>query len=90
MSDAFERAADQEEAEFRERHRRRESQGHRTGFRIHLATFIGVQVLIFVVWLVVWQTSGDGYPWFLFPLLAWGVGVLAHYAAVRDVLRRHR
>jgi hypothetical protein len=87
MSDAFERAADREEAEFRERRERREAQGQRTAFRIHLTVYLGVQVLLFAVWLVIWQTSGDGYPWFLFPLIAWGVGVLAHYAAVRDKMR---
>jgi hypothetical protein len=87
MSDAFERAADREEEEYRDGRRRRHAQGHRTGFRIHLTVYLAVQVLLFAVWLVVWQTSGDGYPWFLFPLLAWGVGVLAHYAAVRDTMR---
>lgn len=88
MSDAFERAADREEQEHRERRERRTSQGNRTAFRIHLTTYVGVQILIFVVWLLVLGLGGTGHPWFLYPLLGWGVGVLAHYAAVRDKLRR--
>jgi uncharacterized membrane protein len=91
MSDAFERAADREEEEYRarrERRERRNSEGNRTAFRIHLTTYIAVQVLIVVVWALVLALGGTGHPWFLYPLLAWGVGVAAHYAAVRDRLRK--
>lgn len=70
--DAFERAAHKELVVERRR-----------GFRIHLFVYLAVQVLLFATWAL---TSNDGQvmPWFVFPLLGWGIGVVAHYFAVRD------
>ena len=57
------------------------------GFYIHLAVYSGVNVLLFFIW---WFRGG--FPWFVFPLLGWGVGLLAHYLwafaqiSVTDVL----
>ena len=31
----------------------------------------------------VWAATGMGHPWFIYPLFGWGVGLAAHYAAVR-------
>jgi hypothetical protein len=84
MSDAFERAAERAEAEDRRRRRERATRGHRKGFRIHATVFIAVQVLLVVVWALQWQFGGTAHPWFLYPLLGWGVGLAAHYAAIRD------
>jgi 2TM domain len=83
MSDAFERAAERAEAEDRRRRRERFARGQRQAFRIHATVFVAVQVLLVVVWALV----GAGYPWFLYALVGWGVGLAAHYAAVRDSLR---
>jgi 2TM domain-containing protein len=83
MSDAFERAAERAEAEDRRRRRERVARGHRQAFRIHATVFVAVQVLLVVVWALV----GAGYPWFLYALVGWGVGLAAHYAVVRDSLR---
>jgi len=44
------------------------------GFYVHLAVYSGVNVMLFVIW---WFTGG--YTWFVFPLLVWGVGLLAHF-----------
>jgi hypothetical protein len=44
------------------------------GFYIHLGVYSGVNVMLFVIW---WLTGG--YPWFVFPLLGWGVGLFAHF-----------
>jgi hypothetical protein len=44
------------------------------GFYIHLGVYSGVNVMLSVIW---WLTGG--YPWFVFPLLGWGVGLLAHF-----------
>ena len=55
------------------------------GFYIHFSVYVGVNVLLFFVW---WFTRGDtsvpnaSFPWFIFPLVGWGIGVLAHYLAV--------
>ena len=83
MSDAFERAAARAEAEDRRRQHERSARGQRQAFRIHATVFVAVQVLLVVVWALV----GAGYPWFLFALVGWGVGLAAHYAVSRDSLR---
>jgi fatty acid desaturase len=74
-TDPFDRAVEKERSERRQRRRR----AARAGFRVHLAVFAAVQALIFVTWLV---TSGGDFPWFVFPLLGWGIGLAAHAAAV--------
>jgi 2TM domain-containing protein len=73
--DSFERAASREGVD-----------QARIGFRIHLFVYVAVQVMLAAIW---WFTSNQGevMPWFIFPLLGWGIGVVAHYAAVRSRLR---
>ncbi len=84
MTDAFERAAERAESETRKRRRERSAGWQRKGFRIHATVFIAVQILIVAVWALQWQLGGTGYPWFVYPLLGWGVGLAAHYAAIHD------
>lgn len=43
-------------------------------FQIHATTWLTVNVLLFVIWLV----TGAGFPWFLFPALGWGVPLAIH------------
>jgi hypothetical protein len=43
-----------------------------------------VNILLFFVW---WFTRGydipgASFPWFFFPLVGWGIGLVAHYVAV--------
>jgi hypothetical protein len=61
-------------AAFREREARQILK-HRA-FYVHLAVFVAVQVMLFGVWAL----AGGGYPWFLFPLMGWGIGLVAHGA----------
>ncbi len=61
-------------AAFREREARQILK--KRAFYLHLAVFIAVQVMLFVVWVMV----GGGFPWFLFPLMGWGIGIVAHGA----------
>lgn len=51
------------------------------GFYIHLGVFSGVNALLILIW---WFTGGyEGvFPWFVFPLFGWGVGLLAQYLSV--------
>jgi hypothetical protein len=93
--DPFERAVEraeaahkQQEAARRARSAERWSSGQRKAFRIHATVFVSVQLLIVTIWVLVWATTGHHYPWFIFPLLGWGVGLAAHYAVVRDHLTR--
>jgi hypothetical protein len=92
--DPFDRAVERVEAaqehadaERRERRRARWSSDQRRGFRIHATVFVAVQLLLVAVWALSWATEGDSYPWFIYPLLGWGVGLAAHFAAVRGHLR---
>jgi hypothetical protein len=50
------------------------------GFYIHVAVYIGVNTMLFLIWLF---TGGLAvFPWFLFPLVFWGIGLVAHYLTV--------
>lgn len=70
------------------RARSRFNSGHRKAFRIHLTVFIAVNLMLFAIWLTTWQLNdAPGYPWFIWPLFGWGIGLAAHWAAVRDHLR---
>ena len=46
----------------------------KVGFYVHLGVYSGVNFVLFVIW---WLTGG--FPWFVFPLLGWGVGLFAHF-----------
>ena len=48
------------------------------GFYTHLATYIGVNIVLVVIWAV----TGAGFPWFVFPLGGWGIGILFHFLGV--------
>jgi hypothetical protein len=80
MSDAFERAVERADAADRRRRRERSARGQRLSFRIHATVFVAVQALLVLVWLL----TGGGYPWFLYALGGWGIGLAAHFAAIRD------
>jgi hypothetical protein len=90
MNDAFERAANQAEAERRRKRRQRSARGQMKGFRIHATVFVAVQALLVTVWALQWQLGGTGHPWFLYALAAWGVGLAAHFAAIHDSFRAGR
>ncbi len=61
-------------AAFREREARQILK--KRAFYLHLAVFVAVQVMLFVVWVMV----DGGFPRFLFPLMGWGIGIVAHGA----------
>ncbi len=66
--DDFARAA------FREREARQILR--RRAFLVHLAVYAAVNLML----VGVWALAGGGFPWFLFPIMGWGVGVVAHGA----------
>ena len=73
-TDPFERAVAADRRRRAERWRTAEV----TGFRIHLAVYVAVQVLLVVTW---WLT-GAGFQWFWFPLIGWGIGLALHAIVV--------
>ena len=45
-------------------------------FRTHVTVYICVNIFLILIWAF---ASGGGYPWFLFPLGGWGIGLFFHY-----------
>jgi hypothetical protein len=43
-------------------------------FFAHLASYLIINGAL----VAVWALTGEGYPWFVWPLLGWGVGVAFH------------
>jgi uncharacterized membrane protein len=62
-------------AAFREREARQILR--RRAFLVHLSIYGAVNLML----VGVWALAGGGFPWFLFPLMGWGVGVVAHAAS---------
>jgi len=47
----------------------------RKGFYTHLIVYICVNIFLIIIWAF---PAGGGFPWFLFPLCGWGIGILFH------------
>ncbi len=47
-------------------------------FRAHLVAYVLVNAFLWAIWGVVWLTSGPWFPWPLFALFGWGIGVAFH------------
>jgi hypothetical protein len=47
----------------------------RREFFIHLAVYIVVNIMLVLIWAF---AAGRGYPWFVWPLGGWGIGLLSH------------
>jgi hypothetical protein len=45
------------------------------GFYTHLIVYVCVNALLVVIWAV----TGAGFPWFVFPLGGWGIGLIFHF-----------
>ncbi len=60
---------------FREREARQLRR--RRAFWLHASIWFAVNTMLVVIWAV----TGGGHPWFVYPLLGWGVGLAAHGAA---------
>lgn len=62
---------DLREAATRNLHRKQE-------FRTHLAAYLIVNGLLVATWLVLWFVVGFWFPWPLFPVAGWGIGLAMH------------
>ncbi|MFI7027322.1 DUF1707 domain-containing protein [Microbispora rosea] len=66
----------------RAQRRVRKARAARLGVRIHAGVYAGMSLLMVVVWLAVGRATGSWYPWPIWPVLGWGVGVLGHAVPV--------
>jgi len=41
----------------------------------HFGIYLAVNAFLVVLW---WAIGG-GFPWFIFPLFGWGIGIAAHF-----------
>lgn len=89
---AVQRVQAAEQAELATKRRRRNeiiSSSSRSGFRIHASVYVATNLMLIMIWLATWLINGvTGYPWFIYPLLGWGIGLAAHFAAVQQHLTR--
>lgn len=49
------------------------------GFYVHLAVYVLVNIMLVLIWAF---TAGGGFPWFIYPLGGWGIGLLLHFLVV--------
>ncbi|MEE8318020.1 MAG: 2TM domain-containing protein [Dehalococcoidales bacterium] len=49
------------------------------GFFVHLAAYVIINVMLILLWAF---AAGGGYPWFIWPLGGWAVGLLFHFLGV--------
>ena len=47
----------------------------RVDFRRHLTVYFITNLAFWVIWYV----TGKGYPWPVWPMAGWGIGVILHY-----------
>ena len=43
-------------------------------FYLHLSIYLTTNIFL----VVIWALTGAGFPWFIFPIMGWGIGLVAH------------
>jgi hypothetical protein len=69
--------------------RERHAAAARAGMRWHIGGYVAGSLLMIAIWLAVGVSAGAWYPWPIWPILGWGIGVFGHVIPVRQALR-HR
>jgi len=54
----------------------------KVSFYIHIAIYIMVNLMLIIIWYVTARGDLSIFPWFIFPLIGWGVGLVAHGVGV--------
>jgi hypothetical protein len=62
----------------------------RRSLRNHTQSFLSTNLFIFLLWLTIALTTGAWFPWFMFPLLGWGLGYTMHVLGYRSWVSDHR
>lgn len=50
----------------------------RQEFASHLIAYVTVNGLLVTIWFVIGVASGSWFPWPLFPIAGWGIGLVLH------------
>lgn len=48
----------------------------KVGFYIHFAAYLGVNAMFVLFW---WITTPMAFPWFVIPMVGWGIGIVIHF-----------
>ncbi|MFC1871664.1 2TM domain-containing protein [Chloroflexota bacterium] len=48
-------------------------------FYVHLVVYVCVNIFLIFIWAF---PAGGGFPWFVFPLGGWGIGLVLHFLTV--------
>ena len=48
------------------------------GFYSHLIVYVIVNAVL----IIIWALTSPGYPWFIWPLAGWGIGLIFHFLGV--------
>lgn len=51
----------------------------RRGFKIHAAVYAVVMTGLIIVNALLWAYADGDFPWVVFPLIGWGIGLTLHY-----------
>ena len=51
----------------------------RVSFKYHLGTYILVIGFLWVIWYLSSDRTGNDYPWPIWPMAGWGLGLLFHF-----------
>jgi hypothetical protein len=70
------------------RRRQRQVAAARAGMRWHLGGYLAGSLLMIAIWLAVGVSAGAWYPWPIWPILGWGIGVIGHVVPVRHAVHR--
>jgi uncharacterized membrane protein len=54
------------------------SLGKKRDFRTHLLTYLLVNGFLWLIWGVVYAVTDTWFPWPVFPLFGWGIGLIFH------------
>lgn len=75
---------DPNSAEYREAYRRAEQRVKaKVAFYWHLASYVLVNGLLIVIYLITGPLPGFyTYPWFVWPMAGWGIGLMFNFLAV--------
>ena len=50
----------------------------KSDFYIHFVIYLAVNAFLIAQWWVITRDTPNPFPWFVFPLFGWGIGVAAH------------
>jgi len=52
----------------------------RAGFKSHLASYVIIIPLIWLIWYLTGRNDADrGFPWAIWPTVGWGIGLFFHF-----------